>query len=368
MMEDFRSCISTARDEFHPPPQNRSQDQQGDEFAERHVELLRAQTTELANARKHHAAELAAAKLADAANSLRLDLAARNRTAYELREQRDAQQALNEELERRVLQRTTDLQKLTEKLQQANSTLESSNKELEQFACVASHDLQEPLRKIAAYCQLLKEEYAPQLEGDGQEYLDVAIQGAQRLQTLIEDLLTFARIKTRGKPLIPTSADECLNKAIENLALTIEESNATVDTSPLPAVIADSSQLTQLFQNLIANALKYNQSSAPRVIVGARECDPETIEIFVRDNGIGMAPEYHSRIFKIFQRLHNRRDYSGTGIGLALCQRIVERFGGKIHVESEPEMGSTFYLTMTKAGQPRAISEVRPQAALATDD
>lgn len=231
-------------------------------------------------------------------------------------------------------------------MQEANESLERSNQELEQFAYVASHDLQEPLRKIAAYCQLLKEEHGEQLDGQGQQYLDIAISGAERLRTLVQDLLAFSRITTRGKELAPTSANDTLRMALENLEFVIQENGAQVTADPLPVVLADDSQLTLLFQNLIGNAIKYRRDVPPEIHITSRKLDDNYYEFFVRDNGIGIEADYHARIFEIFQRLHNRRSYSGTGIGLAVCKRIVERFGGRIWVESTADVGSTFYFTL----------------------
>jgi len=242
----------------------------------------------------------------------------------------------------------TERKRSEEQMRRANEALEKSNVELQQFAYIASHDLQEPLRKISSYCQLLKEEQGERLDEEGREYLDVAIDGAERLKTLVRDLLTLSRITTRGKPLAATDADDCLEAALENLELAIEENGAQLTCDPLPVVMADGSQLTLLFQNLVSNALKYRAESVPVIHIGGRDLGG-VYEFFVRDNGIGIDPQFNQRIFKIFQRLHNRRDYSGTGIGLALCQRTVERFGGRIWVESEPGAGSTFFFTMHKA-------------------
>ena len=235
-----------------------------------------------------------------------------------------------------------------ERIRNSNQALARSNSELEQFAYVASHDLQEPLRKIASYCQLLKEEQAEKLDDEGREYLDVAIDGSKRLLTLVRDLLSLSRVTTRGKPLAPISVHESLQEAMGNLELAIQERDAHVTADPLPNAMADQSQLTLLFQNLIGNAMKYCTARVPMVHIGV--CDTGSqFEFSVQDNGIGIEPQYKDRVFQIFQRLHNRREYSGTGIGLALCRRIVERFGGEIWLESTPGRGSTFYFTLNKA-------------------
>lgn len=228
---------------------------------------------------------------------------------------------------------------------EANERLQQSNTELEQFAYVASHDLQEPLRKISSFCTLLKEEQGDRLDGEGLGYLDTSIQSAERLKTLISDLLAFSRVTTRGKPLCPTDAGECVRVALDNLSVLIEETGAELHVSPLPVVRAEANQLTMVFQNLIGNAIKYRSDEAPKVYVGTRVVD-DRYEFFVRDNGIGIDPKFFDKIFQVFQRLHNRREYKGTGIGLALCKRIIERFGGQVRVESEPGAGSTFYFDL----------------------
>lgn len=234
-------------------------------------------------------------------------------------------------------------------LQELLNQLDSSNRELEQFAYIASHDLQEPLRKISAYCQLLREEQGDRLEKEGLDYLRVAIDGAERLKALVRDLLAFSRIATRGNELGPVDAEECLDEALDNLEVTRRESLAEIVRAPLPAVIADRSQLVRLLQNLVSNAIKYRGDEAPRIEIGWERLDADADHLyrfFVRDNGIGIADEHQEQVFGIFQRLHNRREYSGTGIGLAICKRIVERFGGSIWIESEEGCGSTFYFTV----------------------
>ena len=451
---------------------------------DRQVDLLRERTEEIASARHQARAAIAAEELASAADSLRADLAAGRRSAFELREQRDAEHALNIELERRVKRRTaaleesakslrkanTDLEQMeqrfratvesaptamimfdkdgrillvnsemeklfgyhrqellgkdlvkivpmrfkenhlnrrakffselepqrlgaekeifcvhrdgtefpveiglnpvntdegvfalgaiidvTERIQaekkimQANETLAKSNTELEQFAYVASHDLQEPLRKIASFCQLLQEEQSHALDEDGKEYLQIAINGAKRLQTMVRDLLAFSRISTHNKPLVTTDANLSLHDAMADLAMAIEEKNASIDYELLPKVLGDPGQLTQVFQNLIGNAIKYCSEEIPRVVIGFKDLG-SIYEFFVKDNGIGIDPEFHARIFEVFQRLHNRRSYSGTGIGLALSKRVIERFGGEIRVESSLGNGSTFFFTLEKPG------------------
>ncbi len=225
--------------------------------------------------------------------------------------------------------------------------LGKSNKELEQFAYVASHDLQEPLRKISTYCQLLAEEQGDRLNEEGREFLDIAINGADRLRQLVKDLLVFSRVTTHGKPLEPIEAQHCLEIAIADLEFAIKDSHATITHDPLPEVLAEQGQLIQLFQNLLGNAFKYCEASHPAVHVSVKTTI-EGYEISVSDNGIGIEPQFQERVFEVFQRLHTRREYEGTGIGLAVCKRIVERFGGKIRIESELGSGCTFFFTLKK--------------------
>lgn len=232
----------------------------------------------------------------------------------------------------------------------ANEALGNSNRELEQFAYVASHDLQEPLRKISSYCQLLLEEEGDNLSDDGREYVDVAIRGAERLRHLVRDLLQFSRITSRGKELENVCTNNCVQEAIDNLAMVIQETGAKITTFSFPDVIADRSHLTLLFQNLISNALKYRSDQTPCIEIGG-QAHGNQFEFFVRDNGIGIDPQFYGRIFQVFQRLHNRDEYSGTGIGLALCKRIVNRLGGAIRVESVPDEGSTFFFTVNISPQ-----------------
>jgi signal transduction histidine kinase len=225
--------------------------------------------------------------------------------------------------------------------------LERSNKELEQFAYVASHDLQEPLRMISSYTQLLGERYAGQLDEKAKKYMGYAVDGAVRMQRLINDLLAYSRVGTRGNPIESTDAHSVLGEAIRNLAAMIEENKAIITNEDLPVVRADAAQLVQVFQNLLANAIKFRGEVLPRVHVSVREEGHEWV-FSVKDNGIGIDPQYADRVFVIFQRLHTRQEYPGTGIGLAICKRIVERHGGKIWYESEPGKGTTFFFTIQK--------------------
>lgn len=230
--------------------------------------------------------------------------------------------------------------------------LERSNRELEQFAYVASHDLQEPLRMIASYSQLLQRRYGNQLDADAHQFISFAVEGSARMQALINDLLAYSRVGTRAKEFTLIDCDEVLQRALKNLEIAIEECQAKVTTAPLPRVMGDLTQLTQLFQNLVGNALKFRGEKPAVVHVSAQlegEAAAPEWHFTVRDEGIGIEPQYFQRIFVIFQRLHSREEYAGTGIGLAVCQKIVERHGGRIWVESEVGQGSTFHFTVPKA-------------------
>jgi light-regulated signal transduction histidine kinase (bacteriophytochrome) len=229
--------------------------------------------------------------------------------------------------------------------------LRRSNAELEQFAYVASHDLQEPLRMVASFSQLLAKRYRGKLDQDADDFIGFAVDGARRMQALINDLLAFSRVGTRGRAFEPTDSNAVLQKALTNLTTLMEESQAVVTHGPLPTILGDGGQLMQVFQNLIANAIKFRGSEPPRIHLAA-EPQGEGWRFTVQDNGIGIAKEHQERIFTIFQRLHPRSEYSGTGIGLAICKKIVERHGGHIWVESELGKGSTFYFTITgKTGE-----------------
>ncbi|MBI4000995.1 MAG: hypothetical protein HY348_04345 [Nitrospira defluvii] len=238
-----------------------------------------------------------------------------------------------------------DLVKTRQDLEESVAELGRSNADLQQFAYVASHDLQEPLRTMSSYTQLLARRYKGKLDADADEFIAFAVDGANRMQRLIQDLLAYSRVSTGGRQFEPTSVEAALTYALDNLRNAVKESGAVVTHDPLPTVMGDEKQLAQLFQNLLSNAVKFQGEEPPRIHVSAKRTDTEWL-LSVRDNGIGLDPQYADRIFVIFQRLHNRQEYPGTGIGLAICKKIVERHGGRIWVESEPGKGATFYFTI----------------------
>lgn len=238
--------------------------------------------------------------------------------------------------------------KSEEKLKETVVELERSNKELEKFAYVASHDLQEPLRMIVSYLQLFERKYKDKLDEKGSKYMYYAVDGAKRMQTLIDDLLTYSRVSTRGEEFKPVDGEEILNNALLNLEFSIKKNKAVITHDTLPTVLADGGQLVQLFQNLISNAIKFKMpDEEPRIHISTKE-EKDKYIFSVKDNGIGIEPKYADRIFEVFQRLQKRSEYEGTGIGLAISKKIVERHGGKIWVESEPGKGSIFYFTMLR--------------------
>jgi PAS domain S-box-containing protein len=243
----------------------------------------------------------------------------------------------------------TSRKKVEARLLQTLEELERSNLELGQFANIASHDLQEPLRMVASYTQLLSRRYKGQLDADADEFIAFAVDGANRMQRLIQDLLTYSRVGMKGKELLETSSEEALAHALQNLGGAIEDSGALVTHDPLPNVLADEGQLIQLFQNLVGNAIKYQNPGVPQVHVSAARANDKKWGFAVQDNGLGIEPEYFERIFGMFQRLHGRQEFEGTGIGLAICKKIVERHGGSISVESQLGQGSTFRFALAAA-------------------
>jgi PAS domain S-box-containing protein len=242
----------------------------------------------------------------------------------------------------------TERKRNEELLRQSNEDLRLANADLEQFAYSASHDLQEPLRQVAIYSQLIEKKYASNLEGKASTYLAYCVEGAHRMELLVSDLLAYCQAaKKSDSPLESVNINEVIDTVKQNLATTIEESEAEILTSGLPAVRGNSVPLIHLFQNLVSNALKYRSDRKPLVRINAAEAGEHWC-FSVEDNGIGIAREFQTQIFGIFKRLHDRTIYPGTGIGLAICQKIVERQGGRIWVESEPGRGSTFFFTLPR--------------------
>ena len=246
------------------------------------------------------------------------------------------------------IQDITSARQAERRLEERTLDLKRSNEELQQFAYVASHDLQEPLRAIAGYCSLLQQFHSEQLTDEGRQFIRFAVDGAKRMQALINSLLDFSRVRTHGKSFEPIDLNEIARSATENLSAQIRESHAAVHVTNLPTVNGDSSQLTQLFQNLMSNAIKFQQENVePKIVIHAESLEEEWV-ISINDNGIGIEPRFYDRIFTVFQRLHTREEYSGTGIGLAICKKVVERHRGRIWLESEHEVGSTFYFAIPK--------------------
>ncbi len=264
-----------------------------------------------------------------------VDITDRKRAEEEL-------QKAHDELELRVRQRT-------EELQFSNAELQRSNADLQQFAYVASHDLQEPLRNVASCLQMLEKGYKNKLDATADQYINYAVEGAVRMKALILDLLEYSRVATKGKPPARIDSEKVLDSTLKNLHPAIAETGAVITHDRLPTIIGDDAQLLLVFQNLIGNAIKFRRDEPPRIHVSAVRNKNDWI-FSIKDNGIGIESRHLDRIFVIFQRLHKRSEYDGTGMGLAIVKKIVERHGGKIWVESEPGMGSTFYFTILEKG------------------
>jgi two-component system, chemotaxis family, sensor kinase Cph1 len=237
------------------------------------------------------------------------------------------------------------------RLEAQSAELRRSNHALEQFAYVISHDLQEPLRMVAAYTELLRDAYRGKLDGDADKYIDFASGGAIRMQELINALLDYSRVTTRGKELVPVALDSVVDEALLNLTIAIATSEAVIQRAELPTVLGDPVHLARLVQNLVGNALKFHEPSrTPRVSIGGQRAGRSFI-LAIRDEGIGIEPRHHKRIFEVFKRIHPKR-FPGTGIGLAICQRIAEHHGSSMKLESAPGQGSTFFVTLELAKGP----------------
>lgn len=238
-----------------------------------------------------------------------------------------------------------ELEQKVKELDKAVTDLKRSNQELEQFAYVASHDLQEPLRMVSSYTQLLERRYKDKLDQDAIDFINFAVDGANRMQHLINDLLEFSRVTTKGKPMVKLDLSDVLGQAVANLHNKIQETGSMIVNDDLPFAYGDEGQLIRVFQNLLDNAMKFRGDESPRINITAKTIEDE-VQISIADNGIGIDKIFSERVFTIFQRLHTKADYPGTGIGLAICKRTIERHGGKIWFESEPGNGTTFCFTL----------------------
>jgi light-regulated signal transduction histidine kinase (bacteriophytochrome) len=254
-----------------------------------------------------------------------------------------------------AVRRAVREKKLREEHRRSLEELARSNRDLEQFAYVASHDLQEPLRMVAAYTQLLAERYQGKLDESADKYIHYAVDGALRMQRLVQDLLAFSRVGRSGADRRQVDCNSVLTTALQNLQAAIDESGARIEAGPLPILFADASQLLQLFQNLVANAIKFRAAEPPRICINAEKSGREW-RFSLTDNGIGIASEHADLIFVIFKRLHTRSEYPGNGIGLSICKKIVEQQGGRIWVESVPGRGAAFNFTLPVQG-PESVRE-----------
>ncbi len=248
----------------------------------------------------------------------------------------------------RSIKYSIERKKAEKELKETVAELKRSNDELQQFAYITSHDLQEPLRTIASYTQLIERRYKDKLDGDADEFLDFIVEAAVRMKDMIQGLLYYSRVGTMGGEFLPTNTEGIIEIVISNLDASIEENDATITHDELPVVVADGGQLIQLFQNIISNSIKFRKDNEnPKIHISARKDEELREYIFsIADNGIGIEPQYFNRIFEVFKRLHTRVEYEGTGIGLSISRRIIERHGGRMWVESEFGVGSVFYFTL----------------------
>jgi signal transduction histidine kinase len=255
---------------------------------------------------------------------------------------------LNRELEQRVAERTEELQKRAETLQRLNAQLAERNQELDTFTYITSHDLQEPLRMVTTYVQLFAKRYTGQLDTEAEQFIGFAVEGVRRMQALLRDLLAYTRVGGQQPVLARVDSARVLQLTLENLQFKIAEAGATITHDPLPTVLADASQLGLVFQNLVSNALKFCASASPRIHISAGQ-EQTHYRFAIRDNGIGVAPQYAEQIFQVFQRLHSYQEYPGTGMGLAICKKIIDQHSGRIWVEPAVGEGSTFFFTLPMA-------------------
>ena len=266
---------------------------------------------------------------------LHLDITGRKKTEEKLHESNT-----------KLIKEVNDHQKTELRLKELVNELKRSNKELEQFAYVSSHDLQEPLRMVALFTQLLERRYKGKLDDDADDYINFIVEGAKRMKLLIDDLLSYSRLNSSGTEFSPIKMDKVLDNVLANLQLISKENNAEININgSLPTITGDESQMMHVFQNLVSNGIKFNDKESPKVNISVKE-DEDGWIFSVSDNGIGIAPEYQEQIFEIFKRLHDRDEYPGTGIGLAICQKIIEHHGGNIWVESSKGNGSIFYFNI----------------------
>jgi signal transduction histidine kinase len=276
---------------------------------------------------------------------LEQEIRIRQQTETQLERSQQLLQQTNQELEQRIAERTAELVYTNKQLEKMNAELVCSNQELEKFAYVVSHDLQAPLRSIKMFAELLAQEYKDKLNSQADEYLDYITDSAERMQTLIKDLLAYCRAGKNEQTWISVDLKDVINNVLRDLEASIQESKARIKIERLPTVQANPREINQLFQNLIGNGIKFRGKDTPRIEINAQSQQQQWL-ISVKDNGIGIESQYQDKIFQIFQRLHSLEEYPGTGVGLAICQKIVERHGGSIWVESQPNRGSTFYFTL----------------------
>jgi len=267
-----------------------------------------------------------------------------------------------------IVRNMTELKRAELALEEKATELMRSNQDLQQFAYIASHDLQEPLRTVQSYMQLLKRRYKEELDENAHEFINFAVDGAQRMRSLIEDLLAYARVSSRARPPLRTDLNVLIADVTELLIARITETKAKIHIDPLPTVMADAPQLRQLFQNLITNALKFIKPEVPPEITFSATEESGMWKIAVKDNGIGISPDFSEKIFDIFRRLHTREEYTGTGMGLAICKKIAERHGGTIWVESEPNEGACFIVSLPNENNQKALGSLAGKLRVSTGD